>query len=210
VKSRDRRSAVRNQLSDLIYRQLASSGTREERLRPTTRQSAVINSVGALRMLSDEDRAQLEQHMHLHAFAAKDVVLAEGVVPEALFIVESGVVSASVQRGESWMEIGRMGPGELIGETGFVNNSETLARFCAYTDSMIYRIDKADLEPWLSEHGELIGALAGLAKYRAGMRASLLEIKQPITDPRGFMNWLRKSVTRFQPTKGPGPTDKMS
>jgi CRP-like cAMP-binding protein len=120
-------------------------------------------------MLGEEDRAHLEQHMHLHTYAAKDVVVAEGVVPDALFIVESGVVSASVQRGDSWLEVGRMGPSELIGETGFVDGTPTLARFCAYTDSMIYRIDKADLEPWLTERTELIGALAGLAKFRAGI-----------------------------------------
>jgi small-conductance mechanosensitive channel/CRP-like cAMP-binding protein len=213
VKSRDRRAAVRNQLSDLIYRQLAATKTREESQRPaTTRQSAVLNSVGALRMLSEENRAQLEQHMHLHAYSAKDIVLAEGAVPDALYIVESGVVSASLKRGESWLEIGRMGPGELIGETGFIDASPSLARFCAYTDSMIYRIDKADLEPWLSEHTELIGALAGLSKFRTKALASMLETQQPTIDPRGFVGWLRKNVTRFQVTKAPGqgPTDKMS
>ncbi|MFK3973724.1 mechanosensitive ion channel domain-containing protein [Pseudomonas sp. NPDC087358] len=210
VKSRDRRSAVRNQLFDLIHRQLASTETRHDQSRPSTRQSAVLNTVGALRMLSDDDRGQLEQHMRLSAYSAKDVVLAEGVVPDALYIIESGVLSASVQRPEGWLEVGRMGPGELIGETGFVDATPTMARFCAYTDCMIYRIEKADLEPWLQQHSELIGALAGLAKFRLKARASLLEIKPVTSDPAGFIGWLRKSVTRFQVPRGPGPTDKMS
>jgi small-conductance mechanosensitive channel/CRP-like cAMP-binding protein len=210
VKSRDRRAAVRNQLYDLIHRQLASTETRLDQSRPSTRQSAVLNTVGALRMLSDEDRAQLEQHMRLGAYAAKDVILSEGVVPDALFIIESGIISASIQRTDGWMEVGRMGPGELIGETGFVDGTPTVARFCAYTDCMVYRIDKADLAPWLDQHSELVGALAGLAKFRANARAALLETKPVITDPSGFMGWLRKSVTRFGANRNQGPPDRMS
>ncbi|WP_342655003.1 mechanosensitive ion channel domain-containing protein [Pseudomonas sp. F3-2] len=210
VKSRDRRSAVRNQLFDLIHRQLASTETRQEQLRPASRQSQVLNTVGALRMLSDADRAQLEQHMRLAAYTAKEIVLAEGVVPDALFIIESGVVSVSLLRPEGWLELGRMGPGELLGEGGFVDASPTQARFCAYTDCMIYRIEKADLEPWLAEHGELLGALAGLAKFRAKARASMLETKPAVVDPSGFLSWLRKSVKRLEITRGPRPPDRMS
>jgi len=209
VKSRDRRSAVRNQLFDLIHRQLASTETRQDQVRPTNRQSAVLNSVGALRMLSEADRAELERNMRLSAYAARDVVLAQDIVPDALYIIESGVVSASVLHGDTWLEVGRMGPGELIGETGFVDQTPTLARFCAYTDCMIYRIDRAELEPWLQEHTELIGALAGLQKFRAKARAALLESKPQVVDPSGFVGWLRKRVTRFQgPRKD--STDKLS
>ncbi|WP_110947054.1 mechanosensitive ion channel domain-containing protein [Pseudomonas bohemica] len=210
VKSRDRRSAVRNQLYDLIHRQLAATETRLDQSRPTTRQSALLNTVGVLRMLSDEDRNQLEQHMRLGAYAAKDVVLAEGVLPDALYIIESGVLSVSIQRLDSWIEIGRMGPGELFGESGFVDGTPALGRFCAYTDCMIYRIDKADLEPWLQDHSELLGALAGLSRFRTKARAAVLETKPVLADPSGFMGWLRKNVTRFQVSRLPGPNDKMS
>jgi hypothetical protein len=75
---------------------------------------------------------------------------------------------------------------------------------------MVYRIEKANLEPWLKEHGELIGALAGLAKFRAKARAAFLEAKPVVIDPSGFLGWLRKSVTRFRVSGDPGPTDKMS
>ena len=210
VKSRDQRSAVRNQLFDLIHRQLASTETRLDQSRPSTRQSAVLNTVSALRMLSDSDRAQLEAHMRLQAFSAKDVVLAAGAVPEALYIIESGVISVSVERPEGWMEAGRMGPGELFGETGIVDGTPTLGRVSAYTDCMIYRIDKADLEPWLHAHSELLGALAGLAKFRIKARAALLETKPAIVNPAGFVSWLRERVTRLQAKRGPGPHDPMS
>ncbi len=210
VKSRDRRTAVRNQLFDLIHRQLASTETHQIQLRPASRQAAVLNSIGALRMLSSEDRAQLAQYMRLGAYSAKEVILPEGVVPDSLYIVESGVVSAAVERPDGWFEVGRMGPGELIGETGFVDETPTVARCSAYTDCMIYRIDKAELEPWLQEHSELIGALAGLANFRAKARESLLETKTVITDSRGFLGWLRNRVPGFQTNRSRGPNDRMS
>jgi small-conductance mechanosensitive channel len=210
VKSRDRRSAVRNQLHDLIYRQLAASEPRQDQVRPATRMSAVLNTVGALRMLSHTDLAELERHMHLVAFAPRDVILAGGVVPDALYIIESGVVSVSLERADGWFEVGRMGPGELLGETGFVDQSPTLGRSCALTDCMVYRIALADLEPWVKDHPELRGALAGLAKFRAKARAAMLESKPVATDSPGFLRWLRSSVTRLQAGRGERSNDKLS
>ncbi|WP_341523315.1 mechanosensitive ion channel family protein [Pseudomonas sp. G.S.17] len=210
VQSRDRRSAVRNQLHDLIYRQLAASETRQDQVRPATRVSAVLNTVGALRMLSNADLAELERNMRLNAFQSHEVILAAGVVPEALYIIESGIVSVSIERPEGWVEVGRMGPGELMGETGFVDQSPAVGRFCALTDCMVYRIALADLEPWLKDHPELRGALAGLARFRAKARAAMLTNKPTAPDPNGFLKWLRKGVTRFQAPREPRKTDKLS
>ncbi|WP_297831029.1 mechanosensitive ion channel domain-containing protein, partial [Pseudomonas sp.] len=55
VKSRDRRGAVRNQLYDLIYRQLNASETLRQnkvQVRPATRALAALNMVSALRGLT--------------------------------------------------------------------------------------------------------------------------------------------------------------
>ena len=210
VKSRDRRSAVSNQLHDLIYRQLAATEVRQDQTRPATRPLAVLNTVSALRMLSEADLVGLERNMRLHAYGAREVILAQGVVPEAMYIIESGVVSVSVEQGDSWQEVGRMGPGELLGETGFVDQSPSLARFCAMTDCMVYRIDYQDLEPWIKEHAELRGALAGLARFRAKSRAAMLESKPAPPPPGGFINWLSNSVTRWQTTKNKHSSDKIS
>ena len=138
------------------------------------------------------------------------MILAQGVVPDALLIIESGVVTAAVERPDGWLEVGRMGPGELIGETGIVDQSASLARFSAMTDCMVYRIESKDLEPWLDEHGELRGALAGLVRFRAQARATMIQHKPVDAGPNGFLQWLRKSVTRFQPGNERGPTDKLS
>jgi small-conductance mechanosensitive channel len=205
VSSRDRREAVRNQLYDLIYRQLnASDSLREsqEQSRSASRQMAALNGVSVLRMLSHEDRAVIEQHMRLSSFPVGSVILPQGKVPESLLIIESGVVSVDIERHEGWCEVGRMGPGELMGESGIIDQSPTVVRCTARTDCLVYHIDRVDLEPWLAEHGELQGALAGLARFRAQARASMLLQHKPLeVVPGGFLHWLRKSVSRIQPPR---------
>ncbi|MDB6049454.1 MAG: mscS 3 [Pseudomonas sp.] len=203
VKSRDRRGAVSNQLYDLIYRQLNASETiRQNRtqLQPATRALAALNSVSALRGLSNEDCLELERHMRLSSFPAGAVILPQGVVPESLLIIESGVVSVDIERADGLCELGRMGPGEVLGESGIIDQSASAVRFTARTDCLVYLMDAKDLEPWLDEHPELRGALVGLSRFRAQARASMLLLHKPVEiEPGGFLNWLRKSVNRTQP-----------
>ncbi|TCL05892.1 mechanosensitive ion channel domain-containing protein [Sodalis ligni] len=194
VKSRDRLDAVRNQLYDLIYRQLSvmESLDRGNPVRPLTRQSAVLNTVSALRMLSDDDRAELGEKMRLTLFSAGEVILEQGVVPEELLIIESGVVSVTTGSQDNELEVGRMGPGEVMGETGIVDHSACVARFSAMTDCVVYRISYGDLEPWLEEHGELREVMVRLAHFRAQKRDSVVQQQPPAPRKKGFMHWLRQ------------------
>jgi CRP-like cAMP-binding protein len=138
--------------------------------------------------------------MRLSSFPAGAVILAQGVVPESLLIIESGVVSVDIDRPEGFCELGRMGPGEVLGESGIIDQSASVARFTARTDCLVYLIDVVDLEPWLDEHPELRGTLAGLARFRAQARAAMLLQHKPVAIvPGGFLHWLRKSVNRAQP-----------
>lgn len=119
---------------------------------------------------------------------------------DKLFVIDSGFVSASLERLDGLLEVGRMGPGERIGVGGFADETPTLSRFCAYKDCMIGRIDRADLEPRLSEHPELLVALAGLAEFRVKARAVLLEASLW----RLIRGWLRKNVRRFRVARAAG------
>ncbi|MDB5982412.1 MAG: hypothetical protein JWQ69_3427 [Pseudomonas sp.] len=198
VKSRDRQSAVRNQLYDLIYRQLlASDSLRHNQAQPklATRESAALYGVTGLRLISDEDRAELERHMRLSSYPAGSVIQPQDIVPDALLIIESGVVTAAIERPDGWHELGRLGPGELMGESGIIDNTAIPVRCMALTDCVVYRIDRSDLEPWLVEHSELRVALAGLARFRAEVRTTALQHKPASPTPKGFLHWLRKNVT---------------
>ena len=203
VHSRDRRGIARNQLHDLIYRQLAASeSVRQSSAHPiaTTRQLAALDSVNALRTLSSEDRLELEQHMRLSSYPAGAVILELAVVPEALLIVESGVVTVTIERSDGPFELGRMGPGELMGEGGVAGESPTAVRFTALTDCVIYRVDRTDITANFDEHSELRRALVELVRTRTKAREPLLQ-HRPLEDtPTGLLHWFRGRVNKPRDT----------
>ena len=194
VKSRDRLAAVRNQLYDLIYRQLAVTETlgQDRQFKPLTRQEVVLNNVSALRMLSENDRGELAGKMRLSVYSPGEVILDQGVVPDALYVIESGVVTVTMAQGDDQLEVGRMGPGEVMGETGIVDQSSCLARFSALTDCVVYHVHFKDLEPWLDEHGELREIMARLARFRDQKRQEVIAQKPAAAAQRGFIHWLRR------------------
>jgi small-conductance mechanosensitive channel/CRP-like cAMP-binding protein len=204
VKSRDRRSHARNQLYDLIYRQLAASEAAypgASRTIASTRQAAALDSVNALRTLTATDRATLEQHMRLSSYPAGATLLQLNVVPDALLIVESGVVTVTLERVDGPYELGRMGPGELMGEGGLVDQSPTVVRFTALTDCVVFRIDLTDLESHFEAHSELHQSLAALMRTRAQARETLLQHQPTEAVPSGLLHWFRGRVAKQRDTR---------
>jgi len=120
------------------------------------------------------------------------VILDQGVVPDALYVIESGVVTVTMAQGDDQLEVGRMGPGEVMGETGIVDQSSCLARFSALTDCVVYHVHFKDLEPWLDEHGELREIMARLARFRDQKRQEVIAQKPAAAAQRGFIHWLRR------------------
>jgi len=136
--------------------------------------------------------------MRLTLFSAGEVILEQGVVPDELLIIESGVVSVSTGPQDNELEVGRMGPGEVMGETGIVDHSACLARFSAMTDCVVYQIQYKDLEPWLEEHGELRDVMARLAHYRAQKRAAVIQQQPLAPGKRGVLHWLHQRWGGFK------------
>jgi len=199
VHSRERRGSAKNQLHDLIYRQLAASeSVRQSAAQPvaTTRQLAALDSINALRTLSFEDRLELESHMRLSSYPAGAVILQLGVVPDALLILESGVVTVTVERSDGPYELGRMGPGELMGEGGIIDGSLTAVRFTALTDCVIYQIDSNDILANFDEQSELQRALAEISRTRTRTRETLLQHRPQEALPTGLLQWFRGRVAK--------------
>ncbi|HEX4097968.1 MAG TPA: cyclic nucleotide-binding domain-containing protein, partial [Caulobacteraceae bacterium] len=76
----------------------------------------------ALAMLSPRDWTLLEQQMRPVPYKSGDVVLEEGGHRRALFIVRSGAVRVEREDQGRAITLAQLGPGELLGEMGFVQN----------------------------------------------------------------------------------------
>ncbi|RFU49678.1 mechanosensitive ion channel family protein [Paraburkholderia sp. DHOC27] len=170
--------AVTNELYDLSYRHLEAAGVR---LRPLGTLSAaqdnpvaaaddarvrILRRVDLFAGLSPDELAQLAPHLTRHGFEAGEVLVMPEVVSDSLSIVDSGVLSAVAQEASGPVEIGRLGPGESIGEAGLLAGLPARVKVSALTDVVIYRLKKDDLTPILKRNPEIATMMCQLVSRR--------------------------------------------
>lgn len=195
VATMDRKIEVRNQLFDLAHRHLEASGVMwnvDLALPPRSRQRELLDDVRVFRALTSEERDALSQRMTAVEYLADQVILEVGEHSDYVLVIGSGVVSASVRDGERLIEAGRMGPGEVLGVEGLIDEEESLAEFRTLTGCLLYRIDKEQVRSCLAQRDEVQTALTKLQRFRRQNRESLLLQKPPVVKKGGFLSWLHK------------------
>lgn len=190
-----KKSEVRNQLFDLAHRHLEAAGISRQLdgvIEPSTRARALLDEVKVFRSLSEEERDQMAQCMVAQQYAAGQVVLELGEVPDSLMVIATGVVSATVPDGSGHVEAGRMGPSEVMGEQSILADTPSQATFTTLTSCIIYRIDKSLARSCTEQRAEVGRALNKLQAVRQqNSRLALLAKPVPIKKG-GFLGWLHK------------------
>ncbi|NBF11416.1 mechanosensitive ion channel family protein [Pseudomonas sp. Fl4BN1] len=188
---------VRNQLFDLAFRHLQASGisllSTGEATQSTnlSRPRALLDRSSIFSTLRQEEKDTFSQNMQLQTFRAGETILPAGEVSDHLFIIESGVVTVSMQRDGKPFEAGRMGPGEVIGEAGLVAEQATVAEFSAKTFCSLYRIDNEFLKLCLDARHDIGDAMKTLLDFRQHIALSLAQSSPKPVAKKGFMQWLR-------------------
>lgn len=196
VSAQSNKTEVRNLMFDLAHRHLQAAGIlrgHETQDVVHSRQRALLDDVKIFRSLSAEEKNRLAEQMQPLAVSAGQVVLELGEVSEHLLVIGTGVVSAAVPDGERFVEAGRMGPGEIMGEQGIIHGTPSQARFTALRSGMLYRIDKSLIQACLEQRSEIGSALQKLQSFREQSSASLL-VQKPVAIKKGvFLSWLQRS-----------------
>lgn len=196
VSAESDKTEVRNLMFDLAHRHLQAAGIlRGAELHevPHSRQRALLDDVKIFRSLTAEEKDRLAEQMQPLAVSAGQVVLELGEVSEQLLVIGTGVVSAAVPDGERFVEAGRMGPGEIMGEQGITHDTPSQARFTALSSGLLYRIDKPLIQACLEQRSEIGSALHKLQSFREQSSASLLAQKPVAIKKGGFLSWLQRS-----------------
>jgi small-conductance mechanosensitive channel len=189
-----KKGEVRNQLFDLAHRHLEAAGIVRQQDgggEPTSRARALLEEVKVFRSLSAEERDRLAQNMTAQQYAAGQVVLDLNEVPDCLFVIATGVVSAAVPDGERRVEAGRMGPSEVMGEQSIIGDTPSEACFTALTSSIIYRIDKSVARACMQQCNQVDRALHKLQAVRQKSAHSTLLARPPQVKKNGFLSWLQ-------------------
>ncbi|WPN32408.1 mechanosensitive ion channel family protein [Pseudomonas sp. P5_109] len=189
-----KKGEVRNQLFDLAHRHLEAAGISRQPdgvIEPSTRARALLDEVKIFRSLSAEERDRLAQNMVAQQYAAGEVVLDLDEVPDSLFVIATGVVSATVPDGSMQIEAGRMGPSEVMGEQSILADTPSQARFTAMTSSIIYRLDKSLTRSCMEQRREVDRALNKLQAVRQQNSRLALMAKPVVVRKGGFLSWLQ-------------------
>lgn len=201
VQSMDQTRTVRNQMFDLAYRHLLAAGiswisTIEHSVRARlSRSRALLDNTSIFSTnLSEEERDLVSQNMTLQSFLPGEVILAGGQVSSQLYIIESGVVTVALFRGNVKFEAGRMGPGEVIGEGGIVSGTAVPAEFAALTFCNLYRIERDCLQPCMEDRHEMRQAMKALLDFRAQIAHTMTQEEPKAIEKKGFLEWLRSRV----------------
>jgi CRP/FNR family transcriptional regulator, cyclic AMP receptor protein len=100
-----------------------------------------------LPMLSPQDWAMLRDHVRLVPYRRGSVILSEGGYRRALHIVKNGAVRVEEEQEGHGITLAMLGPGEIFGEMGFVENAPASATVVvAQDDAEIEVIEDAALE----------------------------------------------------------------
>ena len=91
---------------------------------------ADLRSVKLLAGIDDDLLERIAAVLTEEVLDTGDVLVAEGEVGEDLYFVRQGEFRVTVRDGETDAEVGRLGQGEVIGETQLVAGGRRTGHFC--------------------------------------------------------------------------------
>ncbi|MGO4155225.1 mechanosensitive ion channel domain-containing protein [Cupriavidus sp. YAF13] len=168
----DKRLAT-NQLFDLAHRHLASV---DVDLRPLTvpspgtpatdHRQRLLSTVSIFQTLSADELSLLAKRLSRHEYQAHQTVVTSSEVTDYMLLVDSGVLSVSIARGDERVETARLGPGDAFGEPGVLAGIAMQVTIEAITGVVLYRLDKSDLTPVLQSRPEVGSQMCQLLSKR--------------------------------------------
>ena len=163
VNSIEQGPAAQNEVFDRVYRHCMSAGIR---LAPPADSALILPPRGPAQQpadapkrllerlpiflpLSNDERLLLAPKMKRRAYKAGDILVEQGVVTSALFILGSGVLAAFQRHDGADAEVLRYAPGDCFGQASVLTGAKTVFKVEALTRAVVYEIAKDDLAPIL-------------------------------------------------------------
>jgi small-conductance mechanosensitive channel/CRP-like cAMP-binding protein len=202
VDDMSRKLAVSNELYDLCFRHLAAAGIdlrplgvtgpARDYLEPKER---LLRRIDLFVALDHENIKRLAARLTRQEFEVGEVLMTEETVPDALSIVESGVLSATAEERSGQVEVGRLGPGDSVGEAGLLAGLPAKVRIVALTKSVVYQLRKDDLTPILKDNPEVAQRMCRLLSIRQETLGKLsIADPQPAASEQSVFQWLLDKV----------------
>jgi small-conductance mechanosensitive channel/CRP-like cAMP-binding protein len=132
--------------------------------------AALLREVEALAALDGAARERLAARTRRVDFTTGETIFHQGMVGDALYIVDRGEVGVRVQLDESTAEVARLGRGDVFGEMALMTGEPRAATCIARTEVTCYAVDRDVFRVLLEERPEVAESLSAM---RAARQASL-------------------------------------
>ena len=125
--------------------------------------------------LSDAEASALSTFVEGVAVPTEAVVVRQGDVADALYLVQSGRVEVRLRSASGGLTpVATIGPGEFFGEIGVLTDRPRMADVVALEPTELLRLSKADYERFLGQIVEIDQELGETAAERAADSAHKL------------------------------------
>jgi cAMP-dependent protein kinase regulator len=121
------------------------------------------------------ERQVIISRFRARAFEANEVVIKEGESGQGLFILLSGSLEVSTDRGGARQVLAVLGPGEMVGEVSLLKDMKTTATVRTTQESWVLRLAPTDFRAVAHSRPELLAMLERLADDRLDVNRSLRE-----------------------------------
>jgi small-conductance mechanosensitive channel/CRP-like cAMP-binding protein len=173
--------SARNEVFDLIHRHALAVGLRLAQApdvpvlaAPDRRNDAsqaepeghrttamrLIDNIPLFASLTADEKEALATTMTRRTYRKDEVVAQHGAVLRSLTIVRSGVLIVSRREAGQDVEIGRLAPGDFLGEGGLLTGSQEIGTTRALTFVVAYEIDHVGLAPLMHDRPQIAEELA--------------------------------------------------
>jgi len=171
---------AQNEVFDLVYRHCASASIR---LAPPSGSAfalpprdappdlsdvpkRLLQHLPIFIPLSDAERLALAPKFKRRTFKAGDVLVEQGIVAQALFILTSGVLAALQHNDGEEIEVLRLAPGDCFGQASVMTGAVTTFKVKALTRAVVYEIAKDAIAPILKERPAIAAELSQIMMRR--------------------------------------------
>ncbi|CAB3771541.1 mechanosensitive ion channel domain-containing protein [Paraburkholderia humisilvae] len=201
-----KKTAVTNELFDLCYRHLASAGVELRALGVPAAppmiddpREALLRRVDLFSTLSRDEMQNLAPLLQRKEYEAGDVLLTKEVVAECLTIVESGILSVTMDDpAVGSIEVSRLGPGDTMGEQGLIAGMPLRVKVTALSPVIVYRLKKDDLTPLLKRNPDVAKQMCELLAKRSDKLSRISSSEAPAAHTeQGLFQWLLDGMRKL-------------
>ena len=128
--------------------------------------AALLDAVGILAPLSPEERRHLASAGRLLRVPAGGAVIRQGEEGGSMFVCLEGGLSVTAEREGRSVPVGRLWPGDCLGEASLLTGTPRTATVTAATPSLLLEVGRAELEPLLRANPALVEALGAVMARR--------------------------------------------